>query len=114
MKTWLCQIAKNSYYHSIRQTVKQEKLAIKAGKENRVESFTSLVENRQMYLHLKDVIGALEEKSRNVVEYRLYGELQFKEIGYLLGIREATAKVIFSRAKVKIQKQLREEYGYEI
>lgn len=114
MKTWLCQIAKNTYYHSVRQIVKQEKLAIKAYKEETQESFTESVENRQMYLHLKSVIETLEEKPRNVVEYRLYCELSFKEIGYLLGIREATAKVIFSRAKVRIQKQLREGYGYEI
>lgn len=114
IKTWLCQIAKNTYYRYLRHQVRQEKLVEKIDCDNIQPSFTKDVEERQSFLQIKKIIETLDEQSRNVVEYRLFGELPFKDIGYLLGIREATAKVVFSRAKVKIQKQLKEEYGYEI
>ena len=67
-----------------------------------------------MIFHIRTTIAELDERSQRIVEYRLFGEKSYKEIGELLGIREATAKVLFSRAKVKIQQQLKEEYGYEI
>ena len=73
-----------------------------------------MVEEKQMAIHIRKVIANLDERSRSIAEYRLYGEKSYKEIEELLGIREATAKVLFSRAKAKIQQQLKEEYGYEI
>jgi DNA-directed RNA polymerase specialized sigma24 family protein len=44
----------------------------------------------------------------------MYAELKFSEIAALSGIKESTAKVIYSRAKVKIQIQLKERFGYEV
>ena len=72
------------------------------------------MEKKQVTLHIRKVIADLDERSRNIVEYRLFDEKSYKEIGELVGIREATAKVLFSRAKVKIRERLKEEYGYEI
>lgn len=51
-------------------------------------------------------------RRRCVVIYRLFDKKSYKEIGTLMGIREATAKVLFFRAKWKIQQQLEEEYGF--
>ena len=44
----------------------------------------------------------------------LLSELSYDEIAALLHMRPNTAAVMFHRAKEKIRKQLREEYGYEI
>lgn len=114
IETWLCQIAKNLYYKQMRERVKVENLAGKIKEQERGASVTEQVEEKQMRLQLREAIETLDERSKSIVLYRLYSQLSFKEIAYLTGIREATAKVIFSRAKVKIQDQLKERYGYEI
>ena len=67
-----------------------------------------------MIMHIRKIMEDLDEKNRSIVEYRLFSQMPYKEIGYLLEIREATVKVLFSRAKAKIQMQLKEEFGYEI
>ena len=112
IKSWLCQIAKNTYYRYLREVLKQRNLKIKV--EQEVKAVSDIVEEKQMIIHIRKVIEDLDEKNRSIVEYRLFSQMPYKEIGYLLGIREATVKVLFSRAKAKIQMQLQEEFGYEI
>ena len=114
VKSWLCQIAKNTYYRYLRTHAKESFLGGELHQETEEKTVSTVVEEKQMAFHIRKVITDLDERSRKVVEYRLFGEKSYKEIGDLMGIREATAKVLFSRAKVKIQQQLKEEYGYEI
>lgn len=114
VKTWLCQIAKNTYFKYLRTHAKQTNLKEEFQQEYEEKAISTLVEEKQMTLHIQKVIADLDERSRSIVEYRLFCEMTYKEIGELMGIREATAKVLFSRAKVKIQQRLKEEYGYDI
>lgn len=116
IKSWLCQIAKNTYYKYLKTHAKETYLEeeLHQEKEQEEEAVSSVVEKKQVTLHIRKVIADLDERSRNIVEYRLFEEKSYKEIGQLVGIREATAKVLFSRAKVKIRERLKEEYGYEI
>ncbi len=114
IKSWLCQIAKNIYYRYLREVVKQRNLKIKVEVKQEEKAVSDIVEEKQMIMHIRKVIEDLDEKNRSIVEYRLFSQMPYKEIGYLLGIKEATVKVLFSRAKVKIQMQLKEEFGYEI
>ena len=116
IKSWLCQIAKNTYYKYLKTHAKETYLEeeLHQEKEQEEEAVSSVVEKKQVTLHIRKVIADLDERSRRIVEYRLFEEKSYKEIGELVGIREATAKVLFSRAKVKIRERLKEEYGYEI
>lgn len=114
IKSWLCQISKNTYYKYLKTHAKETSLAEELHQNSEKEAVSTLVEKRQMVSHIRNVIATMDERSQRIVEYRLFCEKSYKEIGDLLGIREATAKVLFSRAKVKIQQQLKEEYGYEI
>ncbi len=114
IKSWLCQIAKNTYYKYLRSHTKQIGLEEELIQEQEGKSLSEAVEERQMMSHLRKVITELSERDRTVAECRLFCDMSYKEIGSLLGIREATAKVLFSRVKVKIQQRLKEEYGYEI
>ena len=114
IKSWLCQIAKNTYYRYLRELTKQTNIKSKVNLDADVKPVSAVVEEKQLVAHIRKVIEGLDEKNRSIVEYRLFCQLPYKEIGYLLGIREATVKVLFSRAKVKIQTKLKEEYGYEI
>jgi len=112
IKSWLCQIAKNTYYKYLKTHAKETYLEEELHPEG--EAVSTVVEKKQVTSHIRRVIADLDERSRAIVEYRLFDEKSYKEIGELVGIREATAKVLFSRAKVKIRERLKEEYGYEI
>lgn len=114
IKSWLCQIAKNTYYKYLRTHAKETYLDEDFQRQQEGEDISTQLEKRQMISHIRKVIADLDERSQKVVEYRLFDEKPYKEIGELIGIREATAKVLFSRAKVKIRQRLKEEYGYEI
>lgn len=114
IKSWLCQIAKNTYYNYMKTHSKESCIedAILTKHDNM--NLDTMTENKQLIIHIKEIISNLDERSQSVVMYRLFDELPYKEIGKLTGIRETTAKVIFSRAKIKIKQQLKEIYGYEI
>ncbi len=114
MKSWLCQIAKNTYYKYLKTHAKETYLEENLHQEEEEEVVSTVVEKKQVTSHIRKVIADLDERSQRIVEYRLFDEKPYKEIGELIGIREATAKVLFSRAKVKIRERLKEEYGYEI
>lgn len=114
IKSWLCQIAKNTYCKYLRNHTKQLGLEEELLPEQEGKSLSEAVEEKQMMSHLRQVIAELSERDRTVAECRLFCDMSYKEIGSFLGIREATAKVLFSRVKVKIQQRLKEEYGYEI
>ena len=111
MSTWLCQIAKNTYYKYLRTHAKENYLDEDFQRQQKGEDISTQLEKRQMISHIRKVIADLDERSRKVVEYRLFDEKPYKKIGELIGIREATAKVLFSRAKVKIRQRLMEEYA---
>lgn len=114
IKSWLCQIAKNTYYKHLRTHAKQLNIGDELFPELEEKTLSEVVEEKQMMSHLREVIAELSERERIIVECRLFCDMSYKEIGRLLGIREATAKVLFSRVKVKIQHRLKEEFGYEI
>lgn len=63
---------------------------------------------------MSNALEALNDRERSIVEYRLFAGLPYKEIAGLLNLKETTVKVSYSRAKMKLQKILREVYGYEI
>lgn len=113
VKSWLCQIAKNTYYVYQKKNSKETALDESIDCEE-AKPISSAIEEMQMTRHIIKVMEKLDERSRAVVEYRLFAEKSYREIGDLLSIREATAKVLFFRAKVKIQQRLKEDYGYEI
>ena len=51
-------------------------------------------------------IHLLPELEREVVLYRMTGELSFRQIGEILGKSENWSRTVFYRAKQKIRKEL--------
>lgn len=119
VKTWLCQIAKNTYSGYVRKEVRKEHLYERIqgnflyGNE-RLPDVPQQVEDRDMLGCIQAVLSDCDGRARDIVMYRMYAGLKFQEIARLLDIKETTAKVIFYRTKVFIQNQLKERYGYEI
>jgi len=116
IKTWLCQIAKNTYFNFIRKDKKIKQVPIEECDRHVALSLTVATdyETKELIGNAIKVIMQLDDKTRDVLIYRIFSELTYAQISTLLGINESSAKVIFMRGKCKLQNKLREEYGYEI
>ena len=64
MKTWLCQIAKNTYYRYVREQSKQKNLEKKAELEAEVKTVSDIVDDKLVVNHIRKVINDLDERSR--------------------------------------------------
>ena len=67
------------------------------------ETFVILRENK---IELYQAIHHLPEQEREVVLYRISGELSFREIGEIMGKSENWSRTVFFRAKQKIRKEI--------
>lgn len=117
IKTWLCQIAKNVYFNILRKEKKVRQVSIEEY-ANQVplilDTIVTDYETKELIDHAIEVIIQLDDKTRDILIYRIFSELTYAQISTLLKINESSAKVIFMRGKCKLQNKLREEYGYEI
>jgi RNA polymerase sigma-70 factor (ECF subfamily) len=120
IKTWICQIAKNSYYLYIRKNRKTENFNVfssvfdKVDPKSHISSTEETYENKEMINIMIKIINSFKEINQNVMIYRIFFNMPYNEISKLLGISEASAKVIYHRGKIVMQNKLRGDYGYEI
>lgn len=113
IKTWICGIGRNVFYKQLRSEKKRRILEESLGEDRRTDPAASM-ETVEKCRIVRKIISEMSEPAKTVVEYRLFGEMSYSEIARIMKIREGTAKVIFSRAKVKIVNEMKEVYGYEI
>lgn len=109
LETWIFAIAKNrlkTYYRSKKYTKSlQEKL--KNHRPTPVSTPESVYLSKEQASTFHRHIEQLSDTEKEIVILRLYGELSFKEIGELMNKTENYARVVFHRAKIKIQKEMR-------
>ncbi|QNM05984.1 RNA polymerase sigma factor [Qiania dongpingensis] len=114
IKTWLCQIAKNTYSGYVRSEIRKKRLFSKFEKAEKAEDFTEDIENKELLFCIQSILKGCDKKARDIVQYRMFAGLKFKEIASILDMKETTAKVIFYRTRAVIQIQLKEKFGYEV
>ena len=108
VRVWLCQIAKNTLYDHLKKQKKQllgdERLeeAESAGGELLEEKLAQ----RSQAMEIHKVLHRLSEPYKEVFSLRIFGELNFREIGMLFGESENWARVTYYRARVKIGEEL--------
>lgn len=109
--TWLCQIGKLVFYEEIRRKEKYSSLYME---ESEVQDDSSSILPEKILIDKEEQIQifksmrALKGEIRELMYLRILGELSFKEIGDIMGKNETWARVNFYRAKIKIQKELKE------
>lgn len=100
---WLCQIAKNTYFTSSRQTAKRNVLM-------EGPCFDAFLEerllNKETFFEIHRVIHTLEEPYKEVFSLRAFSDLSFRQIGDLFEKTESWARVTYHRAKIKIKEDL--------
>ena len=107
MSTWLCQIAKFSFYQHLDKKNRRKEVsmdtAIEQAAEQQLEK--EYISNEQK-LEIYKKIQQLESPTKDVLMLRLSGELSFREIGEILGKTENWARVTFYRGKQMLGKEL--------
>ncbi len=107
MLTWLCNIAKNTYFTSYKKNKKYEEL------DNDVcdneKSIINKIIDSETNEELLKIVHSLEEPYKEVFTLRVYGDLSFKQIGSIFNKTESWARVTFYRSKIKIKENLDEK-----
>lgn len=85
ISTWLCQIAKNLWYNELKRNKKidisnDEILVTITSNENIESNFIKTEEQKE----LMSKINSLDDMTRKVMYFRIYGNLNFKEIADIL------------------------------
>ena len=107
VKTWLFQIAKNTYLSQIKKTKHQEtEDKISDSESSSQHSMESMCISKDEALSIYKVLHYLEEPYKEVFTLRTLGELSFREIGEIFGRKEGWARVTYHRAKSKIREQI--------
>ena len=107
MLTWLCSIAKNTYYTSYKKSKRYEEL-IDNTPDKEKEIINLIIENETNEEILK-IVHKLEEPYKEVFTLRVYGDLSFKQIGSIFLKTESWARVTYYRSKLKIKEKLNEK-----
>lgn len=102
VSVWLCQIAKHLWYKELKK--KKKSISIEEIEDlQETETIEEIVFNKEDKLKLFKDIQKLDEKSRELIYLRMVGNLDFTEIGEILGRTPNWARVNFYRAKQKIR-----------
>lgn len=110
IKSWLFQIAKNTYYSHLKKS--KFVCNIVAVDTSINEELDYNIINEESILEVQKEAERLDEPYKEVFSLRTYGELSFSEIGQVFNKSESWARVTYHRAKTKIKKTM-EVYIYE-
>ncbi len=102
---WLCQIAKNTYLNYLKKHRHTELI------EN--EDICSPFDIERDFLNkdevkrLHNILHHLDEPYKEVFTLRVFGDLPFSQIGELFGKTDSWARLIFYRAKKRLQEEMK-------
>ena len=103
LNSWLCQIAKNSYYSYLRKNKQLVEL------DSRLELMDTTIDIEKQMIEsitseeICQMVHNLEEPYKEVFELRIYQELSFKQIASAFGKTENWACVTYHRARKKLK-----------
>lgn len=110
ISTWLCQIAKHSYFLYNKRRKRNVPLDAVS---NEIVDDTNAIEimlgQKDHVLEIHRLLHNLPEPFKEVFSLRVLGELPFRDIAKLFDKTESWARVTFHRAKLKLMEQIKEE-----
>ena len=106
ISTWLCAIAKNQLLayrrkHPEQKNLEEVELSTESAEQTVLEDLDRIALMRQLHL--------CPEPFREVMYFRIFGNLSFKEIGEIMDKSENWARVTFYRGKEKLKKGMVEK-----
>ena len=108
LSVWLCRIAKHILYQELRKKKQIETVElVDCLTDDSAPNGETSILKQESKIELYREIHLLPEREREVVLYRITGELSFREIGEILGKSENWSRTVFYRAKQKIREELK-------
>ncbi|NIP24927.1 MAG: sigma-70 family RNA polymerase sigma factor [Phycisphaerae bacterium] len=108
--SWLCKIALNKIRSNSRMQTRRKRLLQKHAEELsrkplNLEGLASLIngEIKQAIFH---AMSKLTERQKAVLSLRCYDDMPYSQIADVIGVSELNSRLLFYRAKKKLQKQL--------
>lgn len=104
IKTWLFQIAKNTYLTYISKNVKHvsiDEIEIASTRNEETEFL-----NQDTIKRVRKVLHKMKEPYKEVFYLRVFANLSFKEIAEIFEKEEAWARQVFHRSKIMIKEEL--------
>lgn len=100
--TWLCQIAKNTFYDFYKKEGK--KVSIHEYEDSLTDGmdFAIALEEKERVVEIHSLLHRLGEPYKEVFTLRVFAELSFEQIGDLFEKSAGWARVVFYRAKNKL------------
>ena len=111
IRVWLCQIAKNSYYSFLKKS-KHSVDINDADIENLSEQNESLEEQvikNDQAERIRSILHLIDEPYKEVFMWRVFADMNFKQIGEIFKKSDNWACVTFHRAKKMIIEKLEED-----
>ena len=102
--TWLCKIAKNTFYSYAKKHNGQVDFSLDViiSEENIEKQFV----DKETAYTIHKVLHKLKEPYKEVFWLRIFGELSFAQIGAIFDKTESWARVTYYRAKIMIKEEL--------
>ena len=113
-KYWLIRVVKNASLNYAKRKGRERRAYERALKEDRrtVDSGETELLNGDSVKRVQEALEKLPENLRTVLHLKEYAELNYKEIGRMLGITEGNVKVRVFRAREQLAKLIGEEDVY--
>ena len=113
-KFWLIRVVKNASLNYAKRKVREAKAYHKALYESRqhMESGETELLKSEAIECAKDALNRLPPKLKEVLVLREYADMNYKEIGKVLGITEGNVKVRVFRAREQLTKLIGEDDVY--
>ncbi len=107
MFTWLCNIAKNTYFSVYKKD--KNNLNLDFDIEDNTKDIVSKIIDSETSEEILKIVHLLDEPYKEVFILRIYGDISFREIGNIFNKTESWARVTFYRSKIKIKEKLDEK-----
>ncbi|MCH5288896.1 MAG: RNA polymerase sigma factor [Treponema sp.] len=113
-KFWLIRVVKNASLNYAKRKTRERKAYQKALYEDHRKATSGETDmlRAETKKHTIAALGKLPQNLKEVLILREYGDLNYKEIGKVLGITEGNVKVRMFRAREQLEKLLGEDDVY--
>ena len=115
-KYWLIRVVKNAALNYAKRKDRERKAYQRAFKEDtrQVETGEAVLVKKEASEEIKKALGKLPENLRMVLIFKEYADMNYKEIGRVLGISEGNVKVRVFRARERLASILEEKGGNHV
>lgn len=107
-KYWLIRVTKNNAFNYVKRLGRERKAlnrVLYEGPKHASTGETEYLKGESIKM-VQEALKSMNEKLKEVVILKIYGDLNYKEIGKVLGISEGNVKVRIFRARKILQEKL--------